>query len=176
MSKANRKIQMNLTDADRLILDYCNGASGSYATYRLPTSPDSVRQNNWYDVVRSASERSVHDASGALVKENTTFCDHVFETEGNCWLFAVSGSPSVGTKFTGDVSQFTVKRGELFLASYSPCRLGGSYGFYDLANGVFVSPASGTFTGVENASGPSPLAFVTESFRVIQRGTMIAIK
>ena len=48
--------------------------------------------------------RSIHDASGALIGENTTVCDHEFETKENCWLFATSGNPSVSRYFTGDVS------------------------------------------------------------------------
>ena len=162
--------------ADRLILDYCNGGVGSYEAFRLTTSQNSVLPNNWYGIVLSASERSVYDASGTLIKKNATSCDHVFETEENCLLFAISGSTTTNNKFTGDVSHFTLKRGGLFLASYSPCRFGGRYGFYNLANGVFVTPASGTFTGVEDASGSSPLVFVTKSIRLIKSGFAISFR
>ena len=160
----------------RTMVDYCNGSTDIYKTYRLTTKEYSTPTNNWYDIVLSASERSMHDASGTLIGANTTLCDHQFETEENCWLFGASGNPSIATYFTGDVSYFMVKRGNRFLASYSPCRLGERYGFYDQANGVFVSPASGTFTGVENTSGSSPLAFVTESIRLIKHGFVMSFR
>ena len=157
----------------RTMLDYCNG---NYNAYRLATRDYSTLADNWYDIVLSASERSVHDASGAVIGANTTSCDHQFETEENCWLFAASGNPSLPGYFAGDVAYFTVKRGGLFLASYRPCRIGEKYGFYDLANGVFVSPADGTFTGVEDISGSSPLVFVTETVRLIKRGFVLSFR
>ena len=74
---------------NQISIDYCNG---SYNTYRLTTESSSTPTNNWYDVALSASERSVHDASGTLIRANTTLCEQQFETEGNCWLFAIGKS------------------------------------------------------------------------------------
>ena len=160
---------------DKISLDYCNG---SYATYRVMTPGDSTPTNNWYDIVLSAEERSVRDASGALVGENTTLCDHEFETARNCWLFGMSGNMfgDMVRYFTGDISYFTVTRGTKYLASYSPCRIGERYGFYDLAEGVFVAPAEGTFSGVEDESDANPLASMTKCEKVHRRGIVVSFR
>ena len=153
-------ITITLTWDESLGLNYCNS---DYQTYRLSTANDSTPINNWYDIVLSATNRSVRNASGALIGENNVLCTHQFETENNCWLFGASGNPSTATKLTGSIASFELIRDGKFVASYQPCRLGTTYGFYDMANGVFVAPASGTFTGGEEEEGPSPFVFMTKA-------------
>ena len=154
-------------------LDYNNG---DYGTFRLLLAQGSAPTNNWYDIVLSATERSVRDASGTLIGANTVVCEHEFETTENCWLFGMSGNPPYTNRLTGDISCFTVKRGANYLASYSPCRIGERYGFYDLAQGVFVAPAEGTFSGVEDESDVNPLASMTKCEKVHRRGIVVSFR
>ena len=159
----------------RSFLDYCNG---SYATYRVATPNNSTMTNNWYDIVLSASKRAIYDASGVLIGQNIEVCNHEFETARNCWLFGVSGNLASTTKqyFGGCISYFTVKRGTKYLAWYRPCRLGERYGFYDLAEGVFVAPAEGTFSGVEDETDANPLAAMTKCERVHRLGIVVSFR
>lgn len=133
--------------------------SDNYKTYRVQTS--AFASGVWYDIVLSAAERSVSvDAMG----KNSNYCPDVFESTYNCYLFKVSGSPSVSPSAKGAVKSFSIERDGDFVASYVPYRFGETYGLFDRVSGKFKTGIGGELAGVEDADTRTQLTSASETF------------
>lgn len=135
----------------------------NYATYRLTGVGYSTE--GWYDIELSAVRRRVYSITGgAETGLDPDVCPDEFETTGNCYLFRVSGSPSVTDFAKGKVSAFSIKRSGDFIVSFLPFRMGETYGFFDRARGVFFpAEQGGDFSGEEDSTLVSPLTSSTET-------------
>ena len=143
------------------VLDY---NSSAYSAYRL-TQGATVAPSLL--IVLSADERSMTRIfNGNVVGSNVVHCADVFETTYPCWLFKVSGNPSVSASAKGAVSAFSIERGGAYLAFYLPYRFGEEYGFFDRVTGRFVTAVEGAFSGTEDASLSSPLTSSTETITI----------
>ena len=136
--------------------------SNNYANYRIRTS--TFESGKWYDLVLSADERS---ASVEAMGRNMVHCPDEFETAYPCWLFKISGSPSISSSSKGAIRSFSIERDGDYVASYVPYRFDDTYGFFDRVSGRFVTSVdgSGALNGSEDAAVRTPLTSATETIR-----------
>ena len=146
-----------------------SGVPGAHGLYRITCN--AVSAGTWCDVLLSPARRSVI-VNGEEVSFSDALNEDVFEMAGSCLLFCAGGHPYNSKIYHGAIGAFQIERGGILLADYAPCKVGDSFGYYDLATARFIPLIGGS--GVPDVDWSSPLVSATPVIRL--RGLVLTIR